>query len=119
MDYTPQVRYLTELSPENTPSRVAITIPGCSEGEELLCPLSKLRSLAIRSVDTGCITPPEVRFRLKSAVLYVYCAESSRRDGVGGAGGCFSSARLPAPPNVGAAPVGVSKEAVPRYIFSL
>lgn len=56
-----QIRELVDLTPSNPPGRVAITIPGCSEGEELLCPLSKLRALAIRSVDADCITPPEVR----------------------------------------------------------
>ncbi|CAN0297142.1 unnamed protein product, partial [Ectocarpus sp. 13 AM-2016] len=55
-----QIRELTDLTPSNPPGRVAITIPGCSQGEELLCPLSKLRALAIRSVDAECITPPEV-----------------------------------------------------------
>lgn len=55
-----QIRELADLTPSNPPGRVAITIPGCSQGEELLCPLSKLRALAIRSVDAECITPPEV-----------------------------------------------------------
>lgn len=56
-----QIRELADLTPSNPPGRVAITIPGCSEGEELLCPLSKLRALTIRSVDADCITPPEVQ----------------------------------------------------------
>eukprot|EP00904_Undaria_pinnatifida_P007161 jgi/Undpi1/3575/HiC_scaffold_16.g06947.m1 len=55
-----QIRELSELTPSNPAGRVAITIPGCSEGAELLCPLSKLRALAIRSVDADCITPPEL-----------------------------------------------------------
>ncbi|CAN0274354.1 unnamed protein product, partial [Ectocarpus fasciculatus] len=55
-----QIRELADLTPSNPPGRVAITIPGCSQGEELLCPLSKLRALAIRAVDAECITPPEV-----------------------------------------------------------
>lgn len=55
-----QIRELSELTPSNPPGRVAITIPGCSEGADLLCPLSKLRALAIRAVDADCITPPEV-----------------------------------------------------------
>eukprot|EP00752_Nemacystus_decipiens_P009618 g8594.t2 len=55
-----QIRELAELTPSNPPGRVAITIPGCSEGKELLCPLSKLRALTIRSVDAECITPPEL-----------------------------------------------------------
>ncbi|CAN0591581.1 unnamed protein product, partial [Laminaria digitata] len=56
-----QIRELSDLTPSNPPGRVAITIPGCSEGADLLCPLSKLRALAIRSVDADCITPSEVR----------------------------------------------------------
>lgn len=55
-----QIRELEELTPSNPPSRVAITIPGCSQGEELLCPLSKLRAIAIRAVNADCITPDEV-----------------------------------------------------------
>ncbi|CBJ33016.1 PhyA2 [Ectocarpus siliculosus] len=68
-----QIRELTDLSPSNPPGRVAITIPGCSQGEELLCPLSKLRALAIRSVDAECITPPE---------LVEYVSDSWAKDAV-------------------------------------
>ncbi|CAM9585703.1 unnamed protein product, partial [Discosporangium mesarthrocarpum] len=55
-----QIRSLSELSLANPPDRVAITIPGCSEGEDLLCPLHKLKALVIRAIDKDCITPPEL-----------------------------------------------------------
>lgn len=68
-----QIRELADLSLSNPPGRVAITIPGCSEGEDLLCPLSKLRAIAIRAVDAECITPPEVRMLPRVRCRMVRC----------------------------------------------
>eukprot|EP00903_Cladosiphon_okamuranus_P009239 g8818.t1 len=89
-----QIRELTDLTPSNPPGRVAITIPGCSEGEELLCPLSKLRALTIRSVDAECITPPE---------LVEYVSNSWAKDPVvlqeaNGGGPGFSHEKSSTPP---------------------
>ncbi|CAM9167552.1 unnamed protein product [Ascophyllum nodosum] len=79
------IRELQELTPSNPPGRVAITIPGCSQGEELLCPLSKLRAIAIRAVDADCITPPE----LTEYVTHQWAKDPVVSQAVGG--GVFSS----------------------------
>jgi len=70
-----QIRELTHLSdasPATTPSRVPITVPGCSArpdgaaaGEAsdppLLCPLSTFSQLVHRTVQAECITPEPLR----------------------------------------------------------
>ena len=65
-----QIRELTVLSdddPATTPSRVPVTIPGCSTKAEddphapLLCPLSTFTRLVRQAVQPECITPPDLR----------------------------------------------------------
>jgi len=56
-----QVRDLTKLGGKEQPSRSPISIPRCSAGPLLLCPLSKLTDVMRRVVRPECITPLGLR----------------------------------------------------------
>lgn len=68
-----QVRNLTKLtdaSAETQPSRSPITIPGCSIGPQLICPVIKLAHIVGRAVANECITPLPLRdYALQTLVL--------------------------------------------------
>ena len=86
-----QIRDLAPLSnanPASTPSRVPVTIPGCSAqpvaGGPLLCPLSAFLDRVARVVRPECITPPPLKAFVDSL-------------GGGGGGGARCDSASPSP----------------------
>ena len=92
-----QIRDLTTLSDDDehtTPSRVPVTIPGCSADASsgpLLCPLSTFLELVGRTVRAECITPRPLRSFAESLL---YSAAGGDGGGSGGGDGSLTALAL-------------------------